>query len=66
MSISKKMFVLLLAAMVLIALSSVTLVLAGHEALVRDAFRWVTSSASSALEVVAFAAIILFVVVVTQ
>lgn len=49
MSISKKqLFVLALAAMVLLASSSVVLVLTGHEALVRDAFRWLSSSAESA------------------
>lgn len=62
---SKKAFVLLLAAMILVTLASVVLVLAGHEVLVRDAFRWVASSAENALEVAALIVVVLLVVVVS-
>lgn len=60
MKISKKLFVLLLAAMVLATLASVTLVVTGHEQLVRDAFRWATSSAESVAEVLAIVAVVIF------
>jgi hypothetical protein len=44
MSISKKLFVLLILAMILSTIAILTLVMTGHEALVRDAFRWLSSS----------------------
>jgi hypothetical protein len=64
MSISKKLFVLLLAAMILAALSSVVLVLAGHEALVRDAWRTLVSSSKDtllgAVLIIGFALVVVF------
>lgn len=59
---SKKVFVLLLAAMILATLASVVLVVTGHEVLVRDAFRWVASSAEDL--VVALIVAVIFVAVV--
>ena len=63
MSISKKLFVLLLVAMILSTVASVTLVLGGHEDLVRDAFRWLTSSAQSVAETALTILVIAIIVV---
>lgn len=61
--VSKKLFVLLIVAMVLAALSSVVLTLTGHEELVRDAFRWAASSTESAVEVLGVVGIVVLLVV---
>jgi hypothetical protein len=63
MSISKKLFVLLLVAMVLATLASVTLVVTGHEVLVRDAWHAVASSAAGLVfAVVMIVGFVVFVV----
>lgn len=46
MSISKKLFILLIITMILVTLSTLTLVLTGHEDMVRDVFRMIENAAA--------------------
>ncbi len=62
---SKKIFVLLIVAMLLATLSVIVLTLTGHEDMVSSAFRWVSSSITTVAEALGVVGIIILVALLT-